>query len=129
MNQQAFGYPVANFETIFSKLASWCLLSSTLRKPIGLSIHLIPHPYHKTRDGPWPDPTWAYFWPSVYKRPTRLWPRYFLTRPEENFFDSKGKNWKIWRFWGKYSKLKLKLWMADPAQPDPTQVKNFWPRP
>jgi len=25
------------------------------------------------RDGPWPDPTRAYFWPAVNKRPTHLW--------------------------------------------------------
>jgi len=38
-----------------------------------------------------PDPTRAYFWPAVNKRPTRLWPRYFLTQPEAIFF--------IWRKW------------------------------
>jgi len=33
-----------------------------------------------------PDPTRAYFWPAVNKKPvTRLWPRYFLTRAEELF--------------------------------------------
>jgi len=36
------------------------------------------------RDGPWPNQTWAYFWPVVNKRLARLWPRYFLTQPEEN---------------------------------------------
>jgi len=45
-----------------------------------------------------PDPTRACFWPAVNKRPTRLWPRYFPTRPEAIFFDPKVKNWKIWRF-------------------------------
>jgi len=29
------------------------------------------------RDGPWPDPTRAYFWPAVNKRPTRLRPGTF----------------------------------------------------
>jgi len=29
-----------------------------------------------------PDPTRAYFWPAVNKRPTCLWPGYFPTRPE-----------------------------------------------
>jgi len=38
-----------------------------------------------------PDPTRAYFWPAVNKRPTRLWPGYFLTRPEEIFFRPEGK--------------------------------------
>jgi len=45
-----------------------------------------------------PDPTQAYFWPAENKRLTRLWPGYFLTRPEEIFFVPEGKNWKIWRF-------------------------------
>jgi len=49
-----------------------------------------------------PDPTWAYFWPAVNKRPTSLWPKYFLTRHKEIFFDRKGKNWKIWCFRGKF---------------------------
>jgi len=40
-----------------------------------------------------PDLTRAYFWPTVNKRPTRLRPGYFPTRPEEEiFFDPKGKN-------------------------------------
>jgi len=37
-----------------------------------------------------PDPTRAYFWPAVNKRPTCLWLGYFLTRRE--------KNLKIWHF-------------------------------
>jgi len=44
-----------------------------------------------TRDGPWPDPTQAYFWPAINKRPTRLWLGYFLTQPEEIFFWPEGK--------------------------------------
>jgi len=36
-----------------------------------------------SRDGPWPEPTQAFFWPAVNKRPTLLWPGYFLTRPEQ----------------------------------------------
>jgi len=35
-----------------------------------------------------PDPTRACFWSIVNKKPTCLWPRYFLTRPEDIFFDS-----------------------------------------
>jgi len=38
-----------------------------------------------------PDPTRAYFWPAVNKRPTHLWPGYFLTQLKENFFDPRGK--------------------------------------
>jgi len=32
-----------------------------------------------------PDPTWAYFWPAINKRPICLWPGYFLSRPAEIF--------------------------------------------
>jgi len=39
------------------------------------------------RDGPWPNPTRTYFWPAVIKRLTWLWPGYFLTRPDDIFFD------------------------------------------
>jgi len=42
-------------------------------------------------DGPWPDLTQAYFWPAVNRRPTRLWPGYFLTRLEEIFFAQREK--------------------------------------
>jgi len=38
-----------------------------------------------------PDPTQAYFWIAVNKRPTRLRPGYFLTWTEEIFFDPKEK--------------------------------------
>jgi len=38
-----------------------------------------------------PDLTQAYFWSAVNKRPTRLWPRYFLTPPDEIFFTWGGK--------------------------------------
>jgi len=41
------------------------------------------------RDGPWPDLTQANFWPTVIKRLTRLWPRYFW--PESKIF------FLIWR--------------------------------
>jgi len=37
------------------------------------------------RDGPWPDPTWAYFSPTENKRLTRLWPRYFWPDPKRFF--------------------------------------------
>jgi len=63
------------------------------------------------------DPTRAYFWPAVNKRPTQLWPWYFLTRPDEIFFYPKGKKLG-------FSKLRSKPKMADL-----TWVKNFWPWP
>jgi len=43
------------------------------------------------RDGPWPNPTQAFFWPAVNKRLTWLWPGYFSTRIDEIFFDPKLK--------------------------------------
>jgi len=38
-----------------------------------------------------PDLTRAYFWPTVNKRPNRLWPRYFLTQPRRDFLTRKEK--------------------------------------
>jgi len=38
-----------------------------------------------------PDPTRAYFWPAVNKKPTRLWPGYFLTQIEVIFLTLKEK--------------------------------------
>jgi len=43
-----------------------------------------------------PDPTRAYFWRAVNKRPTCLQPGYFPTQPEEIFFWPKGN--KIEKF-------------------------------
>jgi len=37
-----------------------------------------------TRDGPWPDQ--SLLLTQENKRPTRLWPRYFLTRPKDIFW-------------------------------------------
>jgi len=54
-----------------------------------------------------PKTTRAYFWLVVYKRRTRLWPRYFLT-------------WraKIWNFKEKFSNAKPKPKMAAQTQPE-----------
>jgi len=38
-----------------------------------------------------PDPTRAYFWPAVNKKPTRLWPECYLTQNAKGFFDPKCK--------------------------------------
>jgi len=81
------------------------------------------------RDGTWPDPTWAYFWPAVNKRPTRLWPGYFLTWPEDIFFDPKWKKFAIFRGNFPTQTKTVNSW-PNPTQatknwPDPTQVKNF----
>jgi len=74
-------------------------------------------------DGPWPDPTRAYFWPAVNKRPTWLWPGYFPTRPEAIFFDV---------FRGNFPNSNPNhKWLTrlEPQKIDPTRVKNFWPGP
>jgi len=83
-----------------------------------------------------PDPTQAYFWPAVNKRPTQLWPWYFLTRPKDIFIDPKGKKLKNLGFIGEIFQTQTpnqKRW-PDPTQatkywPDPTLVKNFDPNP
>jgi len=67
------------------------------------------------RDGHWPDPTQAYFWPAVNKRQTRLWPGYFLTSTQRDFYWPKGKNWKIWHFRGNF------------PNPNPKQKWLTWP--
>jgi len=38
----------------------------------------------KPSDGLWPDPSRAYFWPAVNKRPTHLCPGYFWPQGEKN---------------------------------------------
>jgi len=47
-----------------------------------------------------PDPTRAYFWPTVYKSSTHLWPGYFLTRLEAIFSFEGQKIGKFGTFWG-----------------------------
>jgi len=100
--------------------AHMCSWRPTLRGPnweprFGLSV--------QSRDGPWPDSTWAYFWPAVNKRPTCLWHGYFLTQPKEIFL-TRRENLKNLTFLGEIFQTKPKPLMADP-----TQVKNFWPWP
>jgi len=51
--------------------------------------------------------TQAHFWPAVNKKPTRLWPGYFLDPTRQNFFDPKRKNWKIC---GNYPKPEVAAW-------------------
>jgi len=68
------------------------------------------------RNRPWPDPTRAYLWPAVNKRPTRLRPGYFPNRPEDIFFYPKGKNLKNLTFLGEISQIQ-------------TQNINDWPDP
>jgi len=85
-----------------------------------------------------PDPTRAYFWPTVNKRQTGLQHGDFPTRPEEIFFDSEGKKLKILTFLGEIFQIQtqtINRW-PNPTQPeqqkiDPTQPrsKNFDPDP
>jgi len=82
-----------------------------------------------------PDPTRAYFWPTANKRPACLWPKYFLTRPEEIFFYPKGKKLKNLGFSGgnfpnPYSNQR-RLTRPHPSNKKLTQRKpghKFWPR-
>jgi len=76
-----------------------------------------------------PDPTRAYFWPTVNKRPTRLRPRYFLTQLEEIFFYSKGlKIEKFNIFRGNFPNLNSnQKWLTwpDPGQNFLTQTHHY----
>jgi len=78
------------------------------------------------RDGPWPDPTRAHFWPAVNKRPTRLWPGYFPTRPVAIFFDPKWKKLKNLMFLGEIFRI---LTQTINSWPDPSHKKLTWPDP
>jgi len=63
------------------------------------------------------DPSQAYFWPEVNRRPTCLWPGYFLTWPKDIFLIRRGHSW------AKFSKFKPKPKMADPTQHDSSYKK------
>jgi len=83
------------------------------------------------------DPTRAYFSPAVNKRLTRLWPRYFLIRPEEIFLTRRVKNWKFDILRGNFPNPNPNhRWLTwpDPTQttknwPNLTRVKKFWSGP
>jgi len=75
-----------------------------------------------SRDGPWPDPTQAYFWPAVNKRPTRLWPGYFLTQPKEIFLTRR------FFFWHKGKTIENLTFLGETFQTQ-TQTINGWPDP
>jgi len=72
-----------------------------------------------------PDPTRAYFWPAVNKRPTRLQPGYFLTRPE----GKKIEKFDVFR--GNFNPNHKWLTRPEPQKIDPTWPgsKNFDPDP
>jgi len=63
------------------------------------------------RDGPWPDPSLL-----LTRSKTRLWPRYFLTRPWRDLFDPKGKKLKNLTLLGENFQIQ-------------TQTINGWPNP
>jgi len=58
------------------------------------------------RDGPWPDPTPAYFLSAVIKKPTCLWPRYFFEPTSREFiWPEKEKIEKFGMFRGNFPNL------------------------
>jgi len=76
------------------------------------------------------DPTQAYFWPAVNKRPTHLQPGYFPTQPEEIFFlTQREKIEKFDIFRGNFPiSNPNRKWLTrpepqkiDPTRPDPGQ--------
>jgi len=78
----------------------------------------------KKSDGTWPDPTQAYFWPTVNQRLTRLWPGYFLTQPDKIFLIRRAKNWKILWFFGEIFQTQTKDGWPDPNTKNLTQPEN-----
>jgi len=70
-----------------------------------------------------PDLTGAYFWPAGNKRPTPLWPEYFLTQLDEIFFDPKGNIAKFKIFRGNFPNPNQR-WLTWPEQQktDPSLV-------
>jgi len=84
------------------------------------------------------DPTQAYFWLAVNKGQARLWPRYFLTWPEERFFLTRQyKIWKKWAFLRKIFQIRRSLtqpkyypnWVTNIFAPNPSVVGmlTLWP--
>jgi len=80
-----------------------------------------------------PDPTQAYFWLAVNKRPTHLWPGYILTRLDDIFLSEGEKIEKLGIFRGNFTNPINQRWLTwpDPSRvtkidPDPNQVKTFW---
>jgi len=74
-----------------------------------------------------PDPTQAYFWPTINKRPSCLWPGYFLIQPKEIFFP-KGKIEKFDIFRGNFPNSNPNhKWLTQPGSksfdPDPSLLR------
>jgi len=76
----------------------WSLCWKIIKKFIGVIATFCNFPYWEARNGSlnwiWaltrPNPIRTYLWPAVNKRPTWLWPGYFLTQPDD-FFWPKGQ--------------------------------------
>jgi len=64
-----------------------------------------------------PDPTRAYFWPALNKRPTSLWPENFLT-------SSEGKNMKNLVFLGENFQTQTKDGWHEQQKIDSTQPRS-----
>jgi len=85
--------------------------------------------------GPRPDLNRAYFWPAINKRPTCLWPGYFLTLSDPmRFFYPKGNKLKNLGFLEEIFQTQTKDGWPDPTRPNPSYNlpdpgQNFWPRP
>jgi len=82
-----------------------------------------------------PDPTRAYFWPAVNKRPTHLWPGYLLNGPKRFFWPEGLKIFNFDLFTGNFPNPNTNhRWLPRPVStratknwPDLTQVKKFSP--
>jgi len=71
------------------------------------------HHFH-TRDGPWPYPTQAHFWPAVNKGLNPLWPGCFW--PDPMIFDPKQKKLINLRFLEEIFQTQRWLTRSDPGQ-------------
>jgi len=71
------------------------------------------------RDGSWPNSTRAYLCFAVNKRPTHLWPGYFLTRPDKIFLTPREKLKYLYFYRGNFPNLEVS---------DPTHATKKWSR-
>jgi len=102
-----------------------CYKSNSLKSQFILEVNFFSG-WSKTRDGPWPDPTRAYFWPAVNKRPTRLQHGYLPTQPKAIFFAPKGKKLNNLIFLRGIFEIQTQ---TINGWPNPTRVKTFDPDP